>query len=385
MKFAHLGDCHLGSWRYPALQELNLQSFKRAIDLCIKEGVDFVLIAGDLFDSAYPPIDILKEAFSTLKKLKESKISCFIIAGSHDYSVSGKTFLDVLEKAGFCKNVHLAEEKEDSIILNPVIHNKAAIYGYPGKKSGLEVQELKKIKLNESPGFFKILMLHTSIKDAVGRLPIEYVDETKLPKADYYALGHLHINYRNKNIVYSSPIFPNNFQEIEELKYGGFYIVETNPFNCWKVDLKLKEVELIELQIDNTLIATEYIISEINKRNIRDKIILLRLSGEIKKGKTSNINFIEIENYAKSKGAYVLLKSTSGLLTKETKIEVETNDVDELEKTIFKKYSEENPSQFNSLIDSLINSLSLEKQEDEKSIIFNDRLMSEVNRILNIQ
>ena len=29
---------------------------------------------------------------------------CFIIAGSHDDSVSGKTFLDVLEKAGFAKN-----------------------------------------------------------------------------------------------------------------------------------------------------------------------------------------------------------------------------------------------------------------------------------------
>ena len=26
-----------------------------------------------------------------------------MIAGSHDYSVSGKTFLDVLEKGGFCE------------------------------------------------------------------------------------------------------------------------------------------------------------------------------------------------------------------------------------------------------------------------------------------
>ena len=39
------------------------------------------------------------------KKLYDANIPCFIIAGSHDYSVSGKTFLDVLEHAGFCKNV----------------------------------------------------------------------------------------------------------------------------------------------------------------------------------------------------------------------------------------------------------------------------------------
>jgi DNA repair exonuclease SbcCD nuclease subunit len=42
--------------------------------------VEFVLIAGDLFDSAYPPIEILKETFSQFKKLKESGIPCFIIA-----------------------------------------------------------------------------------------------------------------------------------------------------------------------------------------------------------------------------------------------------------------------------------------------------------------
>src|SRR3989344_4278040 len=97
-KFAHIADCHLGSWKQQELQNLNLESFKSAVNTCIKEKVDFVLFAGDTFDSAYPPIEILKEAFSEFRKLKEAKIPCFIISGSHDYSVSGKTFLDVLEK-----------------------------------------------------------------------------------------------------------------------------------------------------------------------------------------------------------------------------------------------------------------------------------------------
>ena len=105
MKFAHLGDCHLGSWRQPELKELNFKSFQLALETCIKEKVDFILIAGDLFDSAYPSIDTLKQAFDEFRKVKEAKIPVFLIAGSHDYSVSGKTFLDVLARAGFCTNV----------------------------------------------------------------------------------------------------------------------------------------------------------------------------------------------------------------------------------------------------------------------------------------
>ncbi len=54
MKFAHLADCHLGSWKREELRKLNLESFRKAIDICIERKVDFVLIAGDLFDTAYP-------------------------------------------------------------------------------------------------------------------------------------------------------------------------------------------------------------------------------------------------------------------------------------------------------------------------------------------
>ncbi|MDO8528825.1 MAG: DNA repair exonuclease [Nanoarchaeota archaeon] len=100
-RFAHISDVHLGGWKQEPLQELNFQSFKKIIDICIKEKLDFILIAGDLFDSAYPPIEILKRTFGEFRRLKEAKIPCFLIAGSHDYSVSGKTFLDVLEEAGF--------------------------------------------------------------------------------------------------------------------------------------------------------------------------------------------------------------------------------------------------------------------------------------------
>ena len=115
VKFAHIADVHLGGWKQQPLQDLNFKSFETAFEISIKEKVNFVLIAGDLFDTAYPPIETLKRTFLEFRKLKDAKIPCFIIAGSHDYSVSGKTFLDVLEKAGFFKNVAIFEEKNGKI------------------------------------------------------------------------------------------------------------------------------------------------------------------------------------------------------------------------------------------------------------------------------
>jgi len=383
VRFAHISDVHLGGWKQQLLQDLNFQSFRKAIDVCIERKLDFVLIAGDLFDSAYPPIEILKETFSEFKRLKEAKLPCFIIAGSHDYSISGKTFLDVLEKAGFCKNVVSIEENKEKIILNPVIHNGIAIYGYPGKKSGLEIPELRKIKLNECPGMFKIFMLHTTIDKAKGTLPTDAIETDLLPYADYYALGHLHMDFQYQNFVYPGPIFPNNFQELEDLRNGSFYIVDSEKTNSLeKVELKIKETILIEVEIKNSLVATEQIISEIEKRDVEDKIILLRLSGELETGNNSDIKFPQIEEAVTRKKAYFLLKNTHELKTKEVEMNFEIKNIDNIEEEAIDVYSQQNPVDFNRFILQLINSLSIEKQEGEKIESFTNRILDETKKIL---
>src|SRR3989339_465521 len=309
-KFAHISDVHLGGWKAQPLQDLNFKSFQKAINICINSKLNFILIAGDLFDSAYPPIEILKETFAEFRKLKEARIPCFIIAGSHDYSVSGKTFLDVLEKAGFCKNVTNFEEKEETIILNPTIHEGVAIYGYPGKKSGLEVQDLRKIKFNDAPGMFKILMLHTTIDKAKGTLPIDAIETEKLPYADYYALGHLHIDFKYKNV-------------------------------------------------------------------------LLRIHGELKDSKNSDIKFSQIEEYIQNNKAYFMLKNTHNLKTKEIELEKEIKDSENIENETIKVYSQENPSILNELIPQIMNALSIEKQEGETTETFTRRLIEESKKVLN--
>jgi hypothetical protein len=376
MKFAHMGDCHLGGWRQPEISQLNLDCFKTAINLCLREKVDFVLITGDFFDNPYPSIETLKEAFSELRKLREEKIPVYYITGSHDYSAAGKTFLDVLEKSGFCQSVMNYEEKNGSIILIPTIHENVALYGFPGKKSSLEVDDIEKIKLQDSPGLFKILMLHTPIRDAVGNLPIKAVNHNNLPRVDYLAMSHLHINYCKENRVYSGPLYPNNISELEELKAGSFYIFNNGKIN--KIELKPKEVRSYNFNINNAITATEEVIKKLSDEYLKDKVIILRFSGVIEKGKTSDIDFKKIENYIKEKGAYVSLKSTSKLVISEPNIKLENIDSKDVEESIISNYVESNPNKFNGLIKDLINSLQLKKKEEEKSAIFQERLISEV-------
>ena len=398
-RFAHIADAHLGGWKQQPMQDLNLQSFRKAIDICINSKLEFVLIAGDLFDSPYPPIEILKETFAEFRRLKEANIPCFLIAGSHDSSVSGKTFLDVLEKAGFCKNVtdfeviekqrfpsprdSESQKEKDTIILNPTLYGGVAIYGYPGKKSGLEINDLRRVKLNDAPGMFKIFMLHTTIDKAKGTLPIDALETDLLPKADYYALGHLHIDFQYQNFVYPGPIFPNNFQELEDLNYGSFYIIDTESENSLrKVELKIKEIVSIELEIRNTISATEKIIDELKDKELEDKIVLLRIRGELENGKSSDIKFLQIEEFVKERGAYFLLRNTHDLKSKEVEMELDIGDTEDIEEETIKVYSDQNPSDFNKLIPSIMNVFSIEKQEDEKSEVFINRLLDGTKKVL---
>jgi DNA repair exonuclease SbcCD nuclease subunit len=345
-----------------------------------------------LFDSAFPPIEVLKETFAEFRKLKDAGIKSYVIAGSHDYSVSGKTFLDVLEKAGFCE-ICKYEASEGQITLLPIIHKSYHVYGYPGKKSGLEVNDIKKIKINEPyQSNFRILMLHTTIKEAIGNLPIDSIPLEKLPPADYYALGHVHINFEkeinNRPAIYGGPTFPNNFKELEELKQGSFYIIDVEGYTkITKKEIKIKEVESFEIELEDALVGTQKILSELEKRDLKDKIVLLRVYGNLKKGKTSDIKFQEIQEYLEKCGVYVFLKTTSKLemQKQDLQMQLQPNDMERVEEVLVKKYEKENPSKFNDLIFPLMEVLGIEKQEGEKNIIFESRLISELNKALEME
>ncbi|MEK6909126.1 MAG: exonuclease SbcCD subunit D [Nanoarchaeota archaeon] len=380
MKFGHLADCHLGGWRYPELQQLNFESFKSALETCKKEKVDFILIAGDLFDSPYPPIEIIKDAFNEFRKLKEANIPIFFIAGSHDYSISGKSFLDVMEKSGFGTNVFKAQEKDDSIILEPTIYKNVAIYGYPGKKTGLEVYDIPKIKLQDAPGLFKILMLHTTMKDALPGLDIPSVDRESLPKVDYLALGHLHLQYEKGNARYGGPMYPNNASELEDLQYGTFYIVDTNK-EIKRHNVKLKDVLVLDLEITDSLIGTETILEELKKHLLKDKILILKLKGVLERGKITDINFNKIEEFSRKHGVWCFMKNTTRLFFPIVEVDV-TPQTEDFEKEIIDSFCSKHPHDLNKHIQLLLLMLNMEKKEDETSRTFEDRLFGDSIKVL---
>jgi DNA repair exonuclease SbcCD nuclease subunit len=394
VKFAHIADCHLGGWRQEELQNLNFKSFQKAIDYSIAEKVDFILISGDLFDSAYPPIEILKESFSEFKKIKEANIPVFLIAGSHDFSASGKTFLDVLEKAGFCKNTEKWEKDADGRIrLFPTLFEGLAIYGYPGRKSGMEIEDLKKVYF-DSVHPLTVFMLHTTITDVVGNIPIESIQKEKLPLADYYALGHIHKRFEetnpNSKYVYPGPTYPNNFQELVDLKCGSFNIVEIKGgrTKTENILLPLKETVFVDIVLENGLTATQKVIGELDKLNLKDKIVLLKLRGVLTQGKTSDIYFNEIEDFIKKKEAFAFLRNISSLSNLEIQLDIgksPVDDVENLERNIIKEYSKNNPTNFNKFLPSLMDALSMEKNEDERASIFEERLVSELKEVLELK
>jgi DNA repair exonuclease SbcCD nuclease subunit len=223
---------------------------------------------------------------------------------------------------------------------------------------------------------------------------MDSIDKRILPLANYYALGHIHqiktIQENGQYFVYPGPVFPNNFQELVDLQMGSFQITEVNDnykISTENIKIPTKEIVNLEIEIDNGLTATEEIISLIDKHNLKDKIVLLKLFGIIKTGKTGDIQFDKIEEFIIKKGAYSFLRNISQLKTNDTQINLIDNDfenIDKIEEKVFDEYNKENPNEYNKYLPQLMEILSDEKNEDERSAVYEDRLISELKNTLDL-
>lgn len=399
MKFAHIADCHIGSWREPKLRDSSTKAFERAVEKCFEEKVDFVLISGDLFNTSLPPVDNLKIVVKRLKELKDSEIPVYIVAGSHDFSATGKTMLDVLESAGLVVNVAKGKTDGDKLFLNFTVDAKTGvkIAGMLGKKGGLEREfyaSLARENLESEPGY-KIFMFHSAITE-MKPAELEKMDSAPvslLPKGfDYYAGGHVHIIDNKslegyKNIVYPGPLFPNSFSEIEKLGNGGFYIVEDDEIRyepivihktlSLKIDCSNKNPEDVELEARK----------EMEEKEFLNSIVTLRLFGQLKTGRPSDINFRDMFKAFYDKGAFLVMKNANKLTSKEfEEVKVETGSVDEIEERIIKENTGQSgvfdAEKEKKLIKELMVTLSAEKQEGENNAEFERRVKKEVDSIL---
>ena len=404
MKFAHMADCHIGSWRDPKLKDTSTLAFSKAVDKCIKENVDFILIAGDLFNTSFPRLDNLKTAVNSLKKLKDKDIPVYIIPGSHDYSPSGKTMLDVLEEAGLFINVVKGEEVDGKLKLNFTIDEKtgAKITGMLGKRYSLEKKYYENLITEnlEKENGYKIFMFHSGIDELKPEDMQNIITQplSLLPKNfDYYAGGHVHI-VENKQvegyglIVYPGPLFPNSFSELEKLERGGFYIVENNKLRWESIQIYNIFKIMKNCNGKNPEQIFDEIMDEIKDKEFNNTIVLIRLSGTLSSGKPTDIDFKEIFSLLYSKSAYFVMKNTSSLTTKEfEEIKIDTKSVEEAENSIIKEHlGQIKLKNFGNekeelLIKGLMHALSTEKQEGETVADFERRIKEEVSKVLDVE
>lgn len=394
MKFAHLADCHIGGWREEKLRNLTIETFSLAIDKIIEENVGFVVIAGDLFNTALPNIDLIKETADILRKLKENEIEVYLVPGSHDYSYSGKTMLDVFEKAGLVQNVmklngDKLEFTEDKTGIK--------ITGIMGKRGGLDKYDYEKLdkKNLEMENGFKIFLFHALLSELKTKdmERASSMEIKNLPRNfNYYAGGHPHfvkaIEYGKGKLAYPGPLFPNSFDELEELGNGGFYIVD-DKLNIKRIDVKLKDVLKFRFDANNKNIKQieEEIINEVSRNRIKDKIVLIRIEGILSSGKPSELDFKKILSMLND--TYIVLKNTSKFSSKEfEEIEVEQGDIEDIENKVITEhigqislfgYRREKELEF---IKTLVHSLDKEKMENETNFDFENRLIRDLERII---
>ena len=378
MKFAHIADCHIGGWRDPNLKELSIKAFEKAVEICINEYVGFVIIAGDLFNTSLPSIDLIKRTAEILNRLKEEDIEVYIIPGSHDFSPSGKTMIDVLENAGLVVNVMKIKDNKLEFTTDKT---GVKITGLVGLRSSLDKYYYQNLDFSniENESGFKIFMLHNTIDELKPKdmEKVEGMSLSLLPgNFDYYAAGHVHfvreIEHGSGKLVYPGPLFPNNFKEMEELGKGGFYIYDNG--NLKFVEVKLKEVLSVHVNAEGK--SSREVEDEILSINgFEDKILLLRVSGILREGKASDINFNVISD--KFRNSFAFLKNTTKLSSKEF-VDLEVKEGDVVEEEIIKDFNLDFNEEF---VINLMKVLDKEKDEGEKNADFERRLLKELEHL----
>lgn len=401
MKFAHLADCHVGSFRDPKLKNLSGKAFENALRKCIEERVDFILISGDLFNTSLPSMDSLKLVVSSLKKLKDNNIPTYLICGSHDYSPSGRTIIDVIEEAGLAINVMKGDISEKNLRLKFTTDQKtgAKITGIIGRRGQLERTYYENLDTRnlESESGYKIFMFHTALTELKpkGMYAMDAAPLSLLPKGfNYYAGGHVHTIDQKRFegyglITYPGPLFPNSFREIEEIGMGGFYIVDEDKLRR----INIKVVDFVKIIIDAKDKPVESVMQELRNKlreqELKSALVTIRIEGELSTGKPGDIPFQDIFREIYAKGAYFCMKLTSKLTAKGyEEVKVSHESIDELENRIIEENAGKDKTlglsaeEESKLIRSLLEGLSLSREEGEKVSDFESRLREDILTLL---
>ena len=360
-RFAHLSDTHIGAWREQQLRELNMKAFKEAMDRCIRAGVEFIIISGDLFDANIPDLHTVKQAAEVMREVRDQGIRIYVTYGSHDYSASATSMVDVLHSAGLFQKVVEAEsivsESGEKLRLRFFNDLKTGVklLGVYGRKNGLEKDYFEIIDqdhLQNEPGF-KIFVFHSAISELRPKNLVygETIPLSLIPKGfQYYAGGHVHRHLVQRldgygYIVYPGPTFGATFTDLEDTALGeerGFYIVDFDE-EVTKISFEQIEVCRIEYKEFNAdkktaRQVTEFLKQYVNEVDCADKVVLIKIKGRLSSGKPSDIPFDQIRRSLLDAGALVARISHSSLTSEEiTSLKVMGETKQEIESRLIKE------------------------------------------------
>jgi len=230
MLFSHIADTHLGLVQYGSneREEDVYDAFNQAIEISIKDKVDFVIFAGDIFHEPNPSGRAIIQMANALKKLKENNIESFFVLGEHDQSrIRGTPVPYIYHNLGFSNYIGDG---------NPILYKGIMLAGLDKRRKS-EMAEYEEIFLNLDKSAenefketkHKILVSHQGIAEFhkfAGDL-----QSTDLPKNfTYYAMGHLHdkdikkFNHLKGPIAYPGSIELTTSEGIKDVKKGFFEV-----------------------------------------------------------------------------------------------------------------------------------------------------------------
>lgn len=267
MKVLHTADWHIGTFKGPEKDGVNLRSLdtKKCLEAMVEksreEKPELVLVSGDIFHLGRTWSDrCCKEVILAMRIINElAAVADHVIVMRGTPNHDGEGPFEVLSE-------HFAEKPNVYIVMEPMViqTDQADIAVLPGfdvgvfrsKFSGMGKEEENEaisqelgnivmgMKSQCRPGKVSILMAHYTVpgcntESGQSQILTQFepiVPAESLEAADYdlVALGHIHRPQKLqtvKNAFYSGSINANNFND--EGQERGFWIHESLPFDTW--------------------------------------------------------------------------------------------------------------------------------------------------------
>jgi len=228
--FIHAADLHLdrpflgidgcGETMKKRVRESTFSAFSRLIQTAIARKVDFILLAGDIFDGETRGLRAETQFKALIRPLADYDIAVYMLHGNHDpldRHWSGLTYGEHVQIFG------PSPERKTHRLKNGQTVN---IYGFSYGSRHIPDNMIALYK--KEPGAdYHIAMLHGSLKgnsDHDVYAPFTLSD-LLAKDMDYWALGHIH----KRAVLNDNPpiIYPGSLQGLSAKETGekGFYIV----------------------------------------------------------------------------------------------------------------------------------------------------------------